>query len=91
VVLLPAAGAGRPNVGYRMSMEYVRKTYGVPAKRGMAVETDYRRGKEKKGAVAAATHYVMVRFEGRNFSVPCHPTELVYFDKDGKEIWRRKR
>jgi hypothetical protein len=23
-------------------------------------------------------HYVQVRFEGRNFSVPCHPDELEY-------------
>lgn len=84
--------AGRSNGGNRMTMAYVRKSYGVPAKRGMIVETNYAGDKaaKKKGVVTSATHHVMVRFEGWNFSIPCHPTELTYFDKDNKEIWRRK-
>lgn len=29
----------------------------------------------------SAMHYVMVLFDGRDFTVPCHPTELEYLDQ----------
>jgi hypothetical protein len=52
-----------------MSMDYVRRTYGVPAKRGLRVTVDGR-----PGVITRATHYVYVRFDDVGFSRPCHPT-----------------
>lgn len=57
-----------------MSMDYVRKTYGVPAKRGglIAYRTKYR---TRMGRITKATHHIYVRFEDAQFSVPIHPTD----------------
>ena len=58
-----------------MSMEYIRNTYGVPAKRGMRV-TAYGKPGVITGAKGA---YIMVRLDGKTFSLPHHPTdEIVY-------------
>lgn len=57
-----------------MSMEYVRRCYGVPAKRGMAVRVD-----GKRGIIVRASHYIHVRFDGQKRSVPCHPTWRVEY------------
>lgn len=58
-----------------MSIEYVRNTYGVPARRGGRVRT--RAG--LLGTITSATNYVMVRLDGgRRRAMPYHPTELDY-------------
>jgi len=68
-----------------MSMAYIRKTYGVPAKRGMRVVT-YRLCKgdwklHKAGIITSASHYVFI--DGK----PHHPTYgLVYLGKAGEVL-----
>ena len=72
-----------------MSMAYVRKTYGVPAKRGMKVEVYYRRRLNrdqpvvwhlaKRGRITSATHHLFIDGGG-----PYHPRHgVVYLDGDG--------
>jgi hypothetical protein len=60
-----------------MSMDYVRRTHGVPAKRGLRVTVDGR-----PGVITRATHYVYVRFDGNRFSRPCHPTWRIDYAPD---------
>lgn len=59
-----------------MSMEYIRNTYGVPAKRGMRV-TAYGKPGVITGAEGA---YIMVRLDGKTFSLPHHPTDEIVYD-----------
>lgn len=53
--------------------QYVRDTYGVPAKRGGRVVYQ---GKE--GTITSATHYVHVRLDGEKTPRRYHPKDLVY-------------
>lgn len=62
----------RTREGYR-SLDYVRRYYGVDARRGMRVAVDGRPGVLTTGA----GHYIRVRFDGERHSVPCHPTWRV--------------
>lgn len=57
-----------------MSMDYVRRYYRVPAKRGGRVTTQ----DGSEGTITSATHYVYVRLDGMKFSRPYHPMELTY-------------
>ncbi len=57
-----------------MSLEYVRKYYGVPAKRGRRIEWYYK-GVMREGTITRATHNIFVRFDGAKHSVPIHPTD----------------
>lgn len=63
------------------NLEYIRKTYGVPAKRGMKVIAD---GKE--GIITGVSGaYLLIKVDGARFSRPYHPTwHMKYFDDDGK-------
>lgn len=68
-----------------MSMEYVRKTYGVPAKRGRLVEVYYRfQGTWRlalRGRITSASNYI--HLDG----VPVHPTgNVVYLADDNSVI-----
>jgi len=57
-----------------MSMDYVRRTYGVDVRRGLRVA--YGAGDRRQlGTVTGATHYVQVRFDGQRHSVNVHPTD----------------
>lgn len=62
-----------------MSMAWIRKTYGVPAKRGgrVAYTGD---GKRELGTITGARHgYINVRLDGEEHPGPFHPTwELHY-------------
>ena len=60
-----------------MSMAYVRRYYGVPARRGARVTYNGRPGR-----ITSADHRIRVRFDGDNFSSIIHPTEegLIYLD-----------
>jgi hypothetical protein len=64
-----------------MSFDYIRRYYGVPAKRGMRVAWSASGG-TRLGTITKATHYVYVRFDGVKHSVPLHPKEdgLQYLD-----------
>lgn len=75
-----------------MSADYVRKTYGVPAKRGMYVEQVPYNGQPPgtlcaRGCIASFSNYVHVRLAGVEYpfhdggaTLPFHPHTLAYFD-----------
>ena len=69
-----------------MSMDWVRRTYGVPVRRGVRVDMN-----GNLGTITRATSMVYVRFDdyhGARRSVPCHPTwRMTYFDRDGRVLW----
>lgn len=58
-----------------MSMEYLRKTYGVPARRGANVRYRWHKGGPTTGRVVYATHYVHVRFPGDPQIYKFHPAD----------------
>lgn len=59
-----------------MSMDYVRRYYGVPAKRGGRIRFDY---DGSEGTITRATAHIWVRFDGVKWSVPLHPTWMVTY------------
>jgi hypothetical protein len=60
--------------GYR-SFDYVRRYYGVPAKRGMRVTVNGLPGR----ITSAAGQYIRVLFDGDTQSSLCHPTWRVEY------------
>jgi len=62
-----------------MAYDYIKKTYSVDPRVGSRVQHTVTK---KFGKIArekqSAGNYVQVMFDGRGFSVPCHPTELNY-------------
>lgn len=58
-------------------MDWIRKTYGVDARRGMKVKVDGKAGV----IVSAKNGYIMVRFDGKKRSEPCHPTWRVEYEE----------
>ena len=57
-----------------MSMAWIRKTYGVPAKRGGRVEYTGD-GKSELGTITSARHgYINIRLDGHIDPYPFHPT-----------------
>lgn len=64
-----------------MSMDYVRRYYGVPAKRGARVVADGRPGV----IVGARGAYIRVRLDGDKFARNWHPTwAMDYLDGRGE-------
>lgn len=62
-----------------MTLEYIRKTYGVPAKRGARVRDDMGR----EGTITGTRGpYLEVRIDGYVFPFSYHPGTLVYLDKE---------
>jgi len=55
-------------------MAYIRKYYGVPAKRGGRVTWKTRSG-VRHGTITSASAYVYVLFDGERRPVPLHPKE----------------
>lgn len=63
-----------------MSMEYIRRYYGVPAKRGMTITFQG----EPCVIVGSQGAHLRVRVSWRKRPVPIHPTwEVVYPDAAG--------
>lgn len=62
-----------------MAYDYIKRAYGVDPREGQRVKHTVT---GEFGTVTAEDpgqgHYVQVQFEGRRFSLPCHPTELEY-------------
>ena len=57
-----------------MSMEWVRKNYGVPAKRGGRIEYTGD-GKKEPGTIRTASGaYLMIQLDGAKHTLPFHPT-----------------
>ncbi|GGA99908.1 hypothetical protein GCM10011491_30220 [Brucella endophytica] len=67
-----------------MSMEWVRKYYGVPAKRGGRIE--YTGGKTPKyGTILSASNYLNIQLDGNKHPSRFHPTwEIRYLDAEGE-------
>jgi len=65
-----------------MSMKWVRKNYGVPAKRGGRVEYTGR-GKRELGTIRSASgSYLMIQIDGVKHARPFHPMwELQYLNE----------
>ena len=64
-----------------MSIDYIRKCYAVPAKRGMRVRFGERPGK----ITGARGPYLMVLLDGETRSRPCHPTwRMSYCEGEGQ-------
>jgi len=69
-----------------MSMGYIRRYYGVPAKRGGRVAWKTSKG-VRHGTITRATAYVYVRFDGERQSVPLHPRgNGLEYEAEKKEI-----
>jgi hypothetical protein len=60
-----------------MAYDYVKRTYGVEPKVGQRVKHTVT---GNSGVVAredkGQAHYVQVKFDGKRFALPCHPTEI---------------
>lgn len=72
-------GLGSFRRGTSMSMEYIRRYYGVPARRGARVKASGEAGT----IVASKGCYLRIRFDGRPYGrVNFHPTwEMEYVGK----------
>lgn len=71
-----------------MSLEYIRKTYGVPAKRGAPVRfTPDSRDKSMDGRIVGSRGALLrVRFDGFKKPWLCHPTwEMKYTAHNGDD------
>lgn len=64
----------------KQNYDYVRNYYGVPAYVGVPVTSNWNPEKKQRGTITAShgDAYVWVQFDGRKFSVPVHPADLVY-------------
>lgn len=60
-----------------MSLAYIRDTYGVPVKRGQRVIHE---GRDHGTVTRGDGAHVRVRFDGEQYSQPCHPLSLDYGD-----------
>lgn len=66
-----------------MSMDYVRRHYGVPVKRGGRVRLGAGFGPDagREGTITSASYHVFVRLDGERHVRRFHPTwELDYID-----------
>lgn len=72
-----------------MSMEAIRKSRGVPAKRGMRVLC---RHSGRYGTIMSASSsgsYLRIKLDGDKHSRPFHPTwKLDYLDESGDVVFR---
>lgn len=58
-----------------MGFDYIRRFYGVAAKRGGRVEVRQQNGAVFLGTITRATHHVFIRVDGVSHSRPYHPTD----------------
>jgi hypothetical protein len=67
-----------------VSMEYIRRSYGVPAKRGGRVTWWATLGAQLIGVIVGARgHYLRVRFDGESRTRTLHPTwRIGYHDTE---------
>lgn len=63
-------------------MEYIRRAYGVPAKRGGRVEyVHVDAGETLRGTIVGSRNqYLRVRWDHEAFTRTHHPTSVVYVD-----------
>jgi hypothetical protein len=60
----------------RMVLEWHRKNYNVPAKKGMHVMI----GKKRGIITGASGPHIKVKIEGESISKPYHPTDITYYE-----------
>lgn len=67
-----------------MSISWIRKSYGVPAKVGGRVE--YWGDKERKlGTITGARNqYLLIRLDGEKSAMPFHPKWALIYVEEGK-------
>lgn len=66
-----------------MSMAYIRKAYGVPAKRGGRVEYSGERIPQQGTILGSCGAHLSIRLDGVKHSMPFHPTwKLRYLPSD---------
>ena len=62
-----------------MAYDYIKRSYAFQPEIGRRVRHTVTKG---EGVIARESpgqaHYVRVRFDGKKFSLPCHPDELEY-------------
>lgn len=64
-----------------MSLEWIRKYYGVPARRGGRVEYTGGGGNELGTIFGTSGPHLRIRLDGKKHSTPFHPTwELRYLE-----------
>lgn len=72
-----------------MSMDYIRRTYSVPAKRGGRVEYLASDGELMEGTITGAVEgYLRIRLDGAKHSGRYHPTWALKYLPDGPEFNR---
>lgn len=65
--------------GGAMTYDYVKRAYGVNPILGQRVRhTETKKFGSIEHEDRSASHYVQVKFDGRDFALPCHPTSLDY-------------
>lgn len=66
-----------------MSIEWIRKNYGVPAKRGGRVEYSGEAVPQLGTICGASGSHLSIRLDGVKHTMPFHPTwKLRYLDED---------
>ena len=67
-----------------MSLDYIRKAYMVPAKKGGRVEYLASDGELMEGTITGASNaHLRVRLDGNRHSMPFHPTWRLKYLPDG--------
>lgn len=62
-----------------MAYSYIKRNYKFEPEVGRRVRhTTLKQEGEITPEDSSCAHYVQVQFDGREFSVPCHPMELAY-------------
>lgn len=65
-----------------MSMDYIRRAYGVPAKRGMRLRFKDSIGGDREGTIVGSrAQYLRVRLDGENWTRMVHPTWPIEYLK----------
>lgn len=73
----------------KMSMAYIRKTYGVPAKRGGRVEYTGE-GRAEYGTIKSANGaHLAIKLDGVKHTMPFHPTWCLRYLPPNREVKRR--
>lgn len=62
--------------------QYIRDTYGVPARVGMHVTYEGR-----PGVIKGGSNYASVLLAGEKRPDNYHPTDLIYLNDDGSQAW----
>ena len=65
-----------------MSMDYIRKAYGVPAKRGMRVEYTGESDPVFGTIVGSDGHYLRIKIDGWTYIGSFHPTDRIIYPTD---------